>query len=75
MVALLTKSKHSISLLIFLQGLLDDGHPLLVSLSCGVSLEGAQLFCSKARDPHVPVPLQDNLNKDIHEIVNPNKAT
>lgn len=61
---------------IFLQGLLDDGHPLLVSLSCGVSLEGAQLFCSKARDPHVPVPLQDNLNKkDIYEIVNPNTAT
>ena len=61
---------------IFLQGLLDDGHPLLVSLSCGVSLEGAQLFCSKTRDPHVPVPLQDNLNKkDIYEIVNPNTAT
>ena len=48
--------------LIFLQRLLDDGHALLVRLSGGVSLERAQLLRSKARDPHVPVPLEDNLD-------------
>ena len=52
-------------MLIFLQGLLDDSHALLVRLSGSVSLEWTQLFSPKAGDPHVPIPLEDNLDFDI----------
>ena len=50
--------------LIFFQRLLDDSHALLVRLSGGIPLERAQLFRSKARNPHIPVPLEDNLDLD-----------
>ena len=52
-------------MLIFLQGLLDDSHALLVRLSGSVSLKWTQLFSPKAGDPHVPIPLEDNLDFDI----------
>ena len=54
--------------LIFFQRLLDDGHALLVRLSGGVPLERAQLLRSKARDPHVPVPLEDNLDWELLQL-------
>ena len=74
--ALQVISQHSSSLLleryagklIFLQRLLDDSHTLLVCLGGGVPLERAQLFRSKARNPHVPVPLKDNLDLELAKL-------
>merc|ERR1719397_466872 len=63
------KKRRYSSSLIFFQRLLDDGHPLLVRLSGSVPLERTQLLRSKARNPHVPVPLKNNLNIPYINIV------
>ena len=61
--------------LIFFQRLLDDSRALLVRLSGGVPLERAQLFRSKARNPHVPVPLEDNLDLELTKFVKESVCT
>merc|ERR1719397_184907 len=63
------KKRRKSSILVFFQSLLDDGHPLLMRLSGRVPLERTQLLRSKARNPHVPVPLKNNLNIPYINIV------
>ena len=69
-ISLLLRREDRAALLVFFQSLLDDGHPLLVRLSGCVPLERTQLLRSKARNPHVPVPLENNLDFEINKVEN-----